>query len=281
MVLTSGIIFGLLAMIGWGLSDFFSKMAVQRVGGYKTLFYSYLSGSVVAIIFFIIFPQFSKITIFLAVLFLIEAFLNFLGYVFFYKGIEFEKISIISPIVAGYPVVIVLLSYFILNEILTLYQIIAFILMIFGLVLISIQKKITINYKRGVYLAIAAMLIWGVSIFLFGYLIKATHWLFALALSRILSSIFISSFFKLKKLSFSISKSIIPILILIGVVEIVGTIFYSIGVSVSSISLVSVISSLYPAMVIILARIFFKEKLNIHQKFGIIGMLLGLVLISL
>ena len=57
--------------------------------------------------------------------------------------------------------------------------------------------------------------------------------------------------------------------------------FFSIGISVSLVSLVAVISSLYPLIVVILARIFLKEKLFSIQKIGIVAILLGLVLISI
>lgn len=279
MALTLGIIFGLLAMLGWGLSDFLSKNAVNRIGAYKTFFYFYSTGAIITIILFTFFPKFSKLSAFLIFLFLIEAFLNLLGCVFFYKGMEKQKVSIVSPIVACNPVIVVLLSYFLLKEIIALPQIIAFILMISGLILISWEKKYKIESKKGIYLALSAMLIFGFSVFIFGYLIKTTNWLFALMIGRILTWVFSFSFFKLKKISFKV-KSIIPLLILIGVLDIGAVISFSMGVSVSFVSLVSVISSLYPLIVLILSRIFFKEKLNLYQKIGVIIILLGLVLIS-
>jgi len=281
MPLSQGIIFGLIAMLSWGFSDFIVKMAIDRAGAYRTLFYSYLTGFIVSIIFFIIFPQFFRLTAFLVILFLIEAFLVLLGYIAFYRGIEVENISIVSPIVAGYPVVIILLSYFILREVFTLHQIIAFILMILGLVLVSIKKKAKIGDNKGVYMAITAMLAFGSAIFLFGYLIKATNWIFALVFGRILTMLLIFNYLKFRKIQLKVPKSILPFLIMVGILEIGGAISYSFGVNVSLVSLVSVISSLYPLILVMLAGIFLKERISNAQKLGIFTILLGLVLISL
>ena len=38
MVLTTGIIFGLLAMVSFGLTDFFAKIAATKIGSVKAFF---------------------------------------------------------------------------------------------------------------------------------------------------------------------------------------------------------------------------------------------------
>ena len=53
------------------------------------------------------------------------------------------------------------------------------------------------------------------------------------------------------------------------------------GVSVGNTALITTISSLYPAITVILALIFYKEKLVLNQKIGILIILIGLILISL
>ena len=53
------------------------------------------------------------------------------------------------------------------------------------------------------------------------------------------------------------------------------------GLSLGQVSLVIPISSLSPAITVVLAVIFFKEKLVLNQKLGILTIMLGLFLISL
>ena len=69
-------------------------------------------------------------------------------------------------------------------------------------------------------------------------------------------------------------------LILIGILDMAGVVFYAFGASTELISIVGPISALYPAVTLILARLFIKEKLILIQKIGIISILFGLFLIS-
>ncbi|HLD06894.1 MAG TPA: DMT family transporter [Candidatus Nanoarchaeia archaeon] len=277
-----GILFGLLAMLGWGVSDFLSKMAVHRVGVHRTLVYAYTTGTLIAVGAFLLYPRFSSMSIGIAFIFLVEAALNFAGYLFFYKGMEHDDISLLSPIVAAYPLIIVLLSLIILHEKITLLQAIAMFLIPVGLIALSAKSgSHGLRRRRGIALALGAMLIFGVSIFLYGYLVQATNWILALAVGRVLASLMILSFVAAKRSPLRIPLSATPLLIITGILEVGGTIGYSIGVSISQISLISVISSTYPLVVVALAWLFLREWLNTIQKLGVLGVIAGLVLISL
>lgn len=281
MALTLGIIFGLLAMLGWGIADFFAKKAVNKVGPYRTFFYSHSISFILVLIYFIFFPNTTNLTLLIIFLFLIETFFNAIGFLCFYKGIKIEKLSIISPIVACNPIIVVILSFIFLNEILNLNQYFGIGLMIIGLIFVSIQGKFKVENKKGVYMALLAMLGWGVATFMFGYLVKQSNWVAAIFLARLFTWLWGFLFFKLKKVSLSFPKIVFNYILLMALLELVGIFSFSFGVVGEKVSIIGPIAALYPAVTLIMARIFLKEKLILYQKIGAIGILIGLILVSL
>lgn len=56
---------------------------------------------------------------------------------------------------------------------------------------------------------------------------------------------------------------------------------YNLGVTTAFVSIVSPIAATFPAVTIVLAYIFLKERVVNSQKVGIVAVLAGLILISL
>lgn len=274
-----GILFGLLAMLGWGVSDFLIKLAVDRVGAYRASIWVYTVGGCVAIAAFALFPAVSSFSLMIAALFLVEAVLNFVAYLSLYKGMERGRVSVVSPIVSAYPVITVILSMVILSEAVRAQQAVATMLIVAGLMLLTYRPQN--SDRRDVGFALMSMVIYGISVFVFGYLIRATSWIFALALSRVLCWTIMFSFMRIKQVQLRLSSPVLLLVIITGIIEIGGTIVYSIGLSISPISLISVISSTYPLIAILLAWIFMHEQINRIQMAGILGVIAGLALISL
>jgi drug/metabolite transporter (DMT)-like permease len=148
---------------------------------------------------------------------------------------------------------------------------------------VSIQsKELQINNKKGVLYGIFTMVSWGLSLLILGYLVKETNRLIVILTFRIVTWLYGVMFFNIKKISLSITKrNIFYLLILIGFLDLLGTIFYGLGISKELISIVGPISALYPAITLIMARIFMKEILLNIQKIGIVSIFLGLTLISI
>ena len=91
------------------------------------------------------------------------------------------------------------------------------------------------------------------------------------------------AFLKQKRVSISDlkTKNVLLIILINFVLYTTAWVAISYGISQDLISIVTPVSSLYPAIVSILAVIFFKEKLVFNQKVGIVTVLTGIFLISL
>ncbi len=72
-----------------------------------------------------------------------------------------------------------------------------------------------------------------------------------------------------------------PLLILIGVVDISGTVFYALATQIGRLDVTAVLGSLYPGATVLLAWVFLKEKISRVQAFGIVLALGAIILLTL
>lgn len=132
------LIFSLLTLLLWGGWGFFSKIATNYVSPSSV----YLYGSIGALLVTIFAVAFLGIR-FEAdtrgiVYGLLAGILGGLGVIFFYFAMKTGKASVVVTLTALYPLVTLLLSYFILREAITLKQIIGILFAIFAIVLLSV-----------------------------------------------------------------------------------------------------------------------------------------------
>jgi len=78
-----------------------------------------------------------------------------------------------------------------------------------------------------------------------------------------------------------LNYKLLSIFIIQPVIVCIGWFAYIYGIGQDLVSIVTPISSLLPGVTVILALIFYKEKLVLNQKLGILGILVGVYLISI
>lgn len=163
-----GILLGLAAMFFWGAADIFAKKVIRKAGVYRAILGMMSTGLV---LMFVISLFFTNI-LYLPpdpLLILTAAFLNILGFIFYYKSIKKGKLSIVAPIGCSYGIVTVLLAIVLLNEALTKIQLLSTAAVIVGIILISTKfselKKI--KAVKGSGFAFLSMVMWGVYCFFY------------------------------------------------------------------------------------------------------------------
>lgn len=281
-----GIIFGVIAMVCWGTADFFVAKAVRKTTVFKTFVWSQIIGVILFFIIFSLFFKFPVLSFTTKGIILFAGFLGAISYLAFYKGLQVGKVSIISPIAACWAVVTVILSLIFLNETLTALQIVGVSLAILGAVLTSFKlhdllKLRLKNIAKGVEYAIIALLAWGVYFIFIDILVAELSWFLPMFLLKAVAVFYLLTYSCATKKNVSFPKNIILLIILIGVLEVIAFLSYGIGVTSEYTAIVAPICAAFPMVTIILARIFFKETLEINQKIGIISVLVGLVLLSI
>ncbi|MFC1625207.1 EamA family transporter [Patescibacteria group bacterium] len=285
-----GILSGLVSMFSWGVSDFFAAVSSRKFGNFLTYFWMQAVGFIIATVYFLLnlgsftWEEVPGLFITLTCV----ATLQVIGYLSFYSGLENGLVSIVSPIGATFGAITAVLSVIFYNEILNNTQIFSVILIIFGIILVSLdisnlKSTRKISLVTGVRQGMQASLGWGISLFL---LVKASNvlgWFLPVYIFRFIAILILIGISLLRKNSLKISspKKDLLVLLPVGLLEITAFFSYSFGVGSEYASIVAPISSSFAIVTILLAYIFLKERLVKTQIFGVLGVIAGIVLLSL
>jgi drug/metabolite transporter (DMT)-like permease len=286
MSIPLGIIFGIIAMVSWGTADFFVAKSVRKTSVFKTFVWSQIIGLILFILIFSLFFKFPILSFTTIGIILIAGFLGAVSYLAFYKGLQVGKVSIISPVAACWAAVTVILSLIFLNETLTALQAVGVGLAILGAVLVSFRMhdlfKLGLkNLATGIEYAIIAMLAWGIYFVFIDVLVAELSWFLPMLFIKTVAVLYLLIYSGAASRSISFPKNVTLFIILIGVLEVIAFLSYGVGVTSEYTAIVAPIGAAFPMVTILLARIFFKEILDINQKIGIVSVLVGLILLSI
>jgi len=284
------ILYGLAATFAWGVGDFFTAVFVRKVNVFKVLFWSILSGFVLMLVcFFLLGAHFSIPRPSSLAVFLFIGLMQILGTLFFYKGFEVGKVSLVSPLAAICSLWTILISLTVFRERLEVVQGAGIVLVVAGTFLVSTKLNILISEARfiasdpGVRFALLASIFWGMMFAFLAPLTRKYGWLEASVVLRACAVfwLILLRLFSKKDLSFPVSRTVVLLLAVVVVTDVAGYLFNGLAFEKGLASIVAPVASAFPAITILLARIFLKEKLALNQIFGIVGIIGGLVLLSI
>lgn len=279
---------GLLGMIGYGISDFVAKKAIDKIGNLKTLFYTQLIGALFLTLYFLndlSMPSFDLKNIGIILLF---GFFNMIGYLALYKAFEVGKLSVVSPISSSSAILASLISFLFFGETFSSFKIITLCLIIGGIILTAIDIKgikegISLkDLSKGVPEALLVFLVFGIYVPFWDKFLEGSGWVIWVILVRIILALFLVIYQKVIRrgnLGFN-GKKLLYLLIFVAFFEALGSFGSSWGyhTSFNSTSIVSAATSTYPLITAILAFIFLKERLAKYQYVGIGLIILGLTI---
>lgn len=283
-----GIVTAFIAMVCWGVGDFFIQKSARKIGDWQTLFLITFFGTVLLLPFVWNdlgnFWEGINSTFFILMgagaLLFVAALLEF-------EALKEGKISVIEPTWSMEIPTAAILASVVLREVLGINQIIFMAFLILGLVLVSyrggkLDKKFFL--EKGVPISILAALLMGATNFFVGWGARETNPLvisFVISLfSLIGSSIFILIKGKMKetfKHVVSYPKTIIPMMIL----DNIAWIAFAIAMTVAPIGITVAISESYIIIAVLLGIFIGKEKLLKHQYIGLILALIAAIALSI
>jgi len=282
-----GVLFGVLAMICWGMGDVIVKKLAINVGTFHSVLYRTFFSTITLFFVTFFFVRTFSISLNALLSLMLVSFFGFIGYFLFVKGVKVGNVSVVSPIAHASVIISVLLSVFLFKEVLTSLQIIAMVLLIIGVILISFKYseigKGTALVK-GLGYAVAAFFIWGINFSLWKIPLSfATPFLVAFYIEFFIFLYGMILLIPLRKKLFhpNLNKSNWIMAISVGIIISLGSLFYTLGLNLEFVSLVAPIAASSPLISVILARIFLKERLEFNQKSAVLFVIAGLILISL
>lgn len=284
------ILTGLLCMFGWGASDFFAAVSSRKIGNILTLFGMEVVGLLVAFGYLLLSHatfDFASLLKSLPLLIIITL-LQIISFLAFYQGLTKAQVSLVSPLSSSWALVTTILSLIFLKETLTASEAIAITFIVISIFLLSINLGQLIKTKKmsvfaGVKEGIVAMGGFGISMFLIVLVSRTLGWFLPVFFFRLLAVFFLLLYLVFKK-NQSFKKQTLSNLFLvipIGLFDVGAFIAYGIGVRGERASIVAAVAGAFPLVTIILAKIFFKEKIVVNQAIGIIGIIGGLVILAL
>ena len=313
-----GILLGLIAAVGWGAGDFFVRGATHVIGTYRSVIYMQLFGLVGLSIFLVSSGYFNH-SLALVGMWpwlwgLVAAALNVASSLALYQALKIGVVSVMSPVVASYAVVTVILS-FLSGESVSQLHAIGMSVVLVGIVcavivlprITRITRKVEEHANpanianivdtentaerlpllqrlpRGLLIALGAAVGYGVTFWILGF--RVTPYLGGIApvwLIRLSTPVMLVIAAPLVRQGVAIPQGRVWwTLAIAGILDTTAYVAYTLGVTVAQVSVMSVLASLYSAVTVLLAALFLRERLHWNQWLGIGAILVGVGLINL
>jgi len=292
------VIYGLVAAFGWGLSDLWAAIAGRRMGSGRTVVIAQVAAAaLVTLIVVFARPDMSELGTVIPWL-IPNAFLGAAAFATLYRGLELGPVHVVSPILASYAVVPVLLSVVLLGESLDALQVAGVAVTIAGAMLTSADvREIRSQSRRrseGLPWAIASTLLFGVATYVMGWASKEAGFLPSLWFGRLsMMTVFLVAALVLWLRSRAARadrppasssavqvRSAVGLAVMVGVVELLGTIAYARGAEVGLVSIVTAASATYPLVPVFGGVVLLEERPAPNQYLGVAMVVGGLVLLG-
>jgi drug/metabolite transporter (DMT)-like permease len=299
-----GILLGLLTALSWGASDFLARFASRRIGSLRATLYMQLFGFVLLTICLRWVGGWGH-------LFdgsgwqpwawgVLAGLLNSASTLCLYRSFEVGKMAVVAPLSASYPALTVAISFF-SGEHLTALRVGGIVLILVGVVIVvrgeaaaiesveapgssRVSPATEIVKPSGIGVALISALGFGVLFWLLGNRVvphvgfASAVWMIRLT-STVVTVIVIVAM--RRPLALPRKSAVSTWLLAMGVLDTGAFVLNNLGMQIEQISVVSVLSSLYGAVTVLLSSVILRERLSKVQWLGIVAIFGGITAISL
>ncbi|MDX2007736.1 MAG: EamA family transporter [Meiothermus sp.] len=288
-----GIVFGLLSALGWGLGDFVSRFASRQLGAYRTVFYFNLIGLAGVGLYVLLSGELVRRleggTPSAWLWLLAASVTGNIASLALFKAFEHGVLALVSPISSSYSALTTALAV-LSGERLGTVQWIGLGVVLLAIVLASVhldEHPHPVRKHRGlppgVGWALLASLCFGLTYWMLGfYVVPALGSFVPNVVSTLvgLGLLWAASGPMKERLTLP-PRGSWGLLALIAFLLNFGAIVNNLGLEVAEVSVVTVVSSLYTALTVLLASVFLRERLAKHQWAGVGLALVGIGLVNL
>jgi drug/metabolite transporter (DMT)-like permease len=295
--MADGLLLGLVAACFWGLTDIAAALAGRRFGSLPALAFAQL-GSVFILLGVALVTE-GRLPIEPAAVPIAIALglLASVGYVAFFAALRIGPVSVVSPTVAAYGGLVVVLAVVVLGETIRPAQWLGAGLATVGIVFAGFHFKESIRgsrpVSRGVLLAVVALVCFAVLIVGSSGPIRQFGWLQITFVERLANNAAVWLLLLVTRTlrphgsetlldhSEASTRAGFSIVLLAGLLDVGGLIALAIGLQVSLAWLVGLASSFAPVVAVLVAVGFLGERLRPIQWIGLLAIVAGLALVTL
>jgi drug/metabolite transporter (DMT)-like permease len=276
---TIPIFLGLLSALTWGAANFGGGLAAKRTNSYGVVIVSHLGSLLILAAVTAIMREPLPGTKDL-LLGLGAGMASGTGLMLLYRALAEGKMSIAAPVSSVVAAAIPVFVGSLLEAIPASLTLLGFALALGAVWLLASEQGSARANLKDLSLPILA----GISFGLFFVLMaqastQAVYWPVVAARSGSVAGLLASA--TLTRQAWKPARNQWPLLVLIGVVDVSGTVFYAIATQFGRLDVTAVLGSLYPGATVLLAWVFLKERISRTQLFGILLALGAIILLTL
>ena len=300
-MLSGGVLYGLGAALGWGLSDFMVALVARRVGSFVTLVWAQsVSFACLTILLASRVTHLPRWHVGLLVLPALGL-LAVVSYASFYRALQLGPIALATPIVSGYAALVIALSLTVGRETIPGLALAGAAATILGVAVAATDPRVLrverrpLRWGSGPFFAGLAMVGFGVGAFLVGRYAKTTGWFGAVYLTRVgsMAALAVVTVMIGARRGRAPSERGEPgewrrptggdvaLLFLIGVFDIGGYASFARGSELGFIAITAAASVIYPLIPVVFGVVHFGERPAPSQWAGVATVGVGLTLLAL
>jgi uncharacterized membrane protein len=265
----------------YGAADFCGGLATKRTSMFSVAVISQGVGFVLLLMFLPLFPGHATRADF--GFGLLAGVCGGLGLALLYHALSIGKMGVVSPITAVLAAALPVGVGYFRGEHLSAFQVAGIAIALVAVVMISVstEEDGRIEFStEGVREAIASGVVLG-GFYTFLALGSKAAGLYPLVAARIGSVGFLILLALVMRRSMVPRNRTLPLIALAGTIDMTANALYVLATYAGYLSIAAVLTSLYPASTVFLARVVLKERLQMLQKIGVGCALAGVVLIAL
>ena len=283
-------IYGLLAAIGWGTTDFLGAVSGRRMGALPALAVSQLVGIIGATALFVARGGGLGALHGLGWFLVANGLIAMVAYAVHYHALELGPVAVVSPVGAGYAVVGFALAVLALGEHPGPLAIAGGLITIGGVFLVSANLPLLRAglHERppGLWWAVGSAVGFGVAGFILGVIAKDSNdWVATLFTTRLVLVLAYIPLLVARRRTFHKFATATTVAYVAaaaaGAFDLMGVASYSAGATRGYLSVVLAASAIFPAIAVALSVVFLKERLVLNQYVGIAVVIGGLLLLAL
>jgi len=279
-----GVVYGLAAAVCWGTADFLARLASTRVGSRRTLFFMQASALALTSVMVAIpgarapHPTAKVLAIAVGI-----GALNVTGGGLLYRALEVGTVALVSPVSSTFAAISALLAITVASERPTLLELGGLLLCAVGVAWVSVppgRSSGPAPSRRGLGMACGAALCWGISFFAVRDVVGPLGPYVTVWISRITSVLLLAALALWQRTPLALPRGAWGFIVGIAAFDSTAFVFFNLGVAGQLTSVVSIISSLFAAVTVLLAMVFLGERLSRPQWAAVGVILAGVALVS-
>ena len=270
--------FALAASLAWGAGDFSGGVATRRAKVLSVVIAAHAIGLMMLIALALIWSEPFPTTLDI-IWGSVAGLAGALGVVAFYQSLSVGRMGIVAPITAMLSAAVPVLFGAFFEGLPGPLQLTGFVLALIAVGLIS-GLGVVKGRPKGLGLAFLAGLGFG-SFFILISRVSPGAIFWPLAAARLASFLFLLAVILVRRQEIIPKKSVLPVVFLAGALDVAGNVFFVLATHAGRLDVAAILSSLYPAVTVLLASIILKERVTRIQTIGIFIALVAIPLISL